>query len=134
MGDVPTSPVTSRSARVRAIVISTLLAGSTVEAAATAAKVNRKTITRLLADPDFQREFAAAETQVLSQAITRLTSLADGFIGTLAGIAFDAAAPANARVQAAKEGLSAMLKGAELLRLVKDVEQLKQIAASMGNR
>ena len=119
--------MTRSSAREEAL-IAALLAGRTVTAAAREVGISRKTAWRLRQSESFQARYKSAKDDLLSSAVARLHREAQGFIDTLTTISSDPKAQPSARVQAAREGITALYKGVELFDLTDRIAKLEEAA------
>jgi len=99
-----------------------LLGTSTVNAAAAAAGIGKRTLARWLRDPAFQAELAATRQRVAQMAESRIVTAQTTAVDVLLEIAQDTAAPHAARVGAAR----GLLEAAGRLR---DIALEGQIAA-----
>ena len=104
-----------------------LLAHPTVRDAARAANVAEGTLWRYLSDPTFAAHYQEARRQATEHLIARLTADSTKAAKVLIDVAEDAAAPASARVSAARVIIEQALRGAELRDLV---ERLQAVEAA----
>jgi hypothetical protein len=79
----PQNTTVSGLSRSRELAIESLLSGSTVTAAATAAGVDRTTVHRWLTNADFKREFEFRRVELQSAVRDRLAGLADKAVDVL---------------------------------------------------
>ena len=114
--------------------LAALLAGRSVAEAATDAGCSRRTAYRIVGGETFQATYRAAKSELLSASIAALYNHSRSFIETLAAIAGDTKLRGSERVQASREGLSALFKGVELFDFEERLRRLEQVAASGGNR
>jgi hypothetical protein len=106
-----------------------LLTEATVEAAAAKAGMNARTLFRWLNDPPFVAAYRAARRQAVQRATGRLQQAASDAVTTLQDVMTDAAAPAPARVSAAKSVLELAVKAVEIEDLTACIEALEQAPA-----
>ena len=106
-----------------------LLTEATVEAAATKAGVNARTLFRWLNDPPFVAAYREARRQAVQRAIGRLQQAASDAVTTLRDVMTDAKAPAPARVNAAKSVLDLAIKAVEIEDLTARIEALEHASA-----
>jgi len=111
----------------QAAALAALLAHPTVRDAARAAQVAEGTIWRYLSDPTFAAHYQEARRQATEHLIARLTADSTKAAKVLTDVAEDAAAPASARVSAARVIIEQALRGAELRDLV---ERLQAVEAA----
>lgn len=102
-----------------------LLAHPTVRDAAKEAKIAEGTLWRYLSDPVFSVRYTEARAEVTKHLIMRLQADSTKAAKVLIDIAQDEAAPASARVTAAKAIIEGALKGAELHDLMARVEAIE---------
>jgi len=95
-----------------------LLSEPTMEAAAEASGVSRRTMTRWLGDPAFISELRNAEQAAIDEAVRRLISLVHNSVALLGSIVEDAEQPISQRRMAAEAILDFMMK----LRSTRDLE------------
>jgi len=107
--------------------LAALLAHPTVRDAARAANVAEGTLWRYLSDPTFAAHYQEARRQATEHLIARLTADSTKAAKVLIDVAEDAAAPASARVSAARVIIEQALRGAELRDLV---ERLQAVEAA----
>lgn len=110
-------------------VLTALLAGSTIEAAATAAGINAATIHRWLGQPSFVAAYRDSRTRALLNAIAALQLGAATVVAELRMIATDRSIAPGTRVQAARAFLDLTLRGSEVVDLAERIEQLEAAAA-----
>jgi hypothetical protein len=109
----------------QAAALAALLAHPTVRDAARAAKVAEGTIWRYLSDPTFAAHYQEARRQATEHLIARLTADSTKAAKVLIDVAEDEAAPASARVSAARAIIEQALKGAELRDLMERIDALE---------
>jgi hypothetical protein len=114
-----------------AALIAELLAGKTVKAAAEAIHVSTRTVYRMKDRESFQRAYSQAKGELLDGAIAKLHSHASDFISTLHTLAIDPKAQPSARVQASREGLTALFKGIEIFDIADRLLKLERIAGEV---
>ncbi len=88
---------------VQAIVMAALLAGQTQVAAAQLAGIDKSTVRRALADPEFRAELEEARSDLLRSVIDRISSTALDAVKVLERIMKDPKATWSARVRAASK-------------------------------
>ncbi len=110
-------------------VLSLLLGGSTIEAAAAGAGVNPATVHRWLAQPGFADAYRAGRTRALGQAVASLQTGAVAVVAELRLIAVDRTVAASTRVAAARAFLDLALRGTEIADLADRVLALESAAA-----
>ena len=122
----------SPSAREAALIVE-LLAGKSVADAAAAIHVSKRTVFRMKARESFQHAYTQAKGELLDGAIAKLHSHASDFISTLHTLATDPKAQPSARVQASREGLTALFKGIEIFDIADRLSKLERIAGEGKN-
>jgi hypothetical protein len=110
--------------------IAALLAGETVQSAAAAIGVSKRTAYRMRDRASFQRAYSAAKSELLTGAIAALHAAGLDFVTTLRSLATDPKAQSNARVQAADRGLVALFRAHEIYELESRLSRLEEIAGS----
>ena len=104
-----------------------LLEHPTITAAAQAAGVGQRTLTRWMTeDVDFQRALIAAQTRVLNRTIALLSAAAPMAVAILLEIASDSNQSSSVRVQAASKILSEMRAGHSTIIQKNEIEELKR--------
>jgi hypothetical protein len=103
-----------------------LLAGETVQAAAAAIGVSKRTVYRMRERESFQRAYSAAKAELLTGGITKLHGCFLDFVTTLHGLAIDPKAQPNARVSASREGIAALYRGIEIFDFEERLRKLEQ--------
>ena len=116
----------SRRAQAEDAALAALLTQPTVEAAAGQAEISPATLYRWLADPIFKARYRAARRQVVEHAVSGLQQAAGKAVTALVAIAEDAAAPAAARVSAARAILDQTFRGLETFDLADEIAALKR--------
>jgi hypothetical protein len=111
----------------QAAALAALLAHPTVRDAARAANVAEGTLWRYLADPAFAAHYQEARRQATEHLIARLTADSTKAAKVLIDVAEDEAAPASARVSAARAIIEQALKGAELRDLMARIDALEAL-------
>ena len=107
--------------------IPALLTEESIEAAATRAKLSRRTLDRWLKeDLQFQMELHQAQDRAIDEAISRLAGEARAAASTLAEIHRDTKVAAAVRVQAARAVLSEIMKLREQRELADRIERLEE--------
>jgi hypothetical protein len=115
--------------------LTALLEYPTITAAAQAAGVGQRTLTRWMTeDEEFQRALTAAQTRALNQTISRLSGAAPQAVDILLEIASDTDQSSSARVQAAAKILSEMRAGHNLITQKNEIEDLKRIVHELEAR
>ncbi|MCB0018369.1 MAG: hypothetical protein KDE09_11305 [Anaerolineales bacterium] len=117
------------------LALSALLQEPTIAAAAQAAGVGHRTLTRWLAeDADFQTALRESQQQAMGHAISRLAGHAATAAGTLATIASDDTVPPAVRVQAASKVLSELRQGIQYVALSGELAELKRVVDEISKR
>ena len=112
-----------------------LLENPTVVAAAEAAGVSHRTLTRWLAeDIEFQDALRDAQRRALDQTISQLASAAPLAANVLTDIANDEAVSAAVRVQAASKILSELRQHMPLAVFSDDIGRIKEVLNELENR
>jgi hypothetical protein len=115
--------------------LTALLENSTITAAAEAAGVGHRTLTRWMAvDDEFKRALREAQTRALQQTITRLSGAGPTAANVLTEIACDPYAPHSVRVQAASRILSEQRAGLNMGALRSDLDDLWRIVDELEKR
>ena len=91
-----------------------LVVGASIQDAALAAGVNRKTIGRWLQDATFWKLYQVNSRRVLELAARRLTGKLDAAVGLLSSVIDDDEAPAAVRLRAASQVIDGSLKLLEI--------------------
>jgi hypothetical protein len=91
------TPVNRKSS----LIISALMTSSSIEEAAAKAKVSGKTVSTLLRDPDFQREYYAAQKMTTAHVVIYLKNMFGDVVQRLYEILCNESHAVSARVQAA---------------------------------
>jgi hypothetical protein len=110
----------------RAIVA--LLNEQTIQKAAESVGISDRTLHRWLAEPEFAERYRRARREAFGQAIALTQRYAPLAVNTLAKVMLDAAAPINAKVQAATAILKFGREGLELDDLSARIEALERAA------
>lgn len=108
-----------------ATLISALLELPTIEAAAQAVGVSRKTVERRLDDPEFFQAYNEARRQLVTTAAGRISSRIGRAADTLGEVMDNTEAPASARISAARAILEYGLKYGELVDVTRRVDELE---------
>ena len=106
-----------------------LLEHAAVSKAAEACKVTETTLWRWLQSAEFQARYRAARRQLVEAAIARLQSACTDAVDVLKEVAQDAAAPASARVTAARTILEQSISAIQLTDLQQQIEEVKSVLA-----
>lgn len=112
--------------------IGALLCHDTVGAAAKAAGVSETTLGRWLRLAAFQAAYRAARQDAVREAVVDLQRASGAAVRTLVAVMDDAAAPASARVAAARSVLEGALRATELEELQERVSGLERQIAELG--
>jgi hypothetical protein len=110
--------------------LTALLQHGTTRAAAAACGVNESTLWRYMQDADFQRRHRAARRAVVEQTISMLQQAGAAAVATLVKVMQDTAAPASARVSAARAIIEQGVSAVELTDLQQQVEEIKRLLAA----
>jgi transcription elongation GreA/GreB family factor len=109
--------------------ITALLVQGSLQAAAAASGINEKTLRRWLRDDAaFQIAYREARRAVVQHAITQVQQATGEAVETLRAVMQDPAAPASAKVSAAKNILDTAVKAVELEDLEARITALEQQA------
>lgn len=108
-----------------ATLIAALLELPTIEAAAQAAGVSRKTVERRMDDPEFLEAYNDARRQLVTTAAGRISSRIGRAADTLGEVMDNTEAPAAARISAARAILEYGLKYGELVDVTRRVDELE---------
>jgi phage terminase small subunit len=108
--------------------LAALLSCPTIAHAARTAGIAEVTAGRWLKDPSFQEAYRTARRHVVQHAVARVQQATSTAVGTLEAIMQDAAAPASARVSAAKAVLETAIKGVEIEDLEARITALEEQA------
>jgi len=111
--------------RLREQAIAALLMHPTVEAAATAAGVTKRTLTRWQREAEFAAAYREARREVVQQATTKLSASCVRAVETLDKIMDMETAPATSRIMAARTVLEYAHRGLELDDLAVRVDALE---------
>ncbi len=107
-----------------------LLDGLNIQDAAARAGVNRKTLSRWLAEPSFWRAYRTASDAGLQTAARRLAAQMDGAVDVLVAVRDDAGAPPGVRLRAAQLVIES---GLRLLEAVDISERLAALEARLDH-
>jgi hypothetical protein len=113
-------------------VISALLTEPTILLASQKADVGEHTIYRWLNNPDFDKAYKKAKSQIVRHAITQIQQATGEAVQVLREIMNNIETPASSRVSSAKTIIEQAIKAVELEELVKRVEDLEQIIEKKG--
>lgn len=112
-----------------------LLEQPTIIAAAEAAGVGNRTLSRWLAEDEaFRNALRDAQRNALDRTISQLAGSAPLAATVLADIATDEAVPAAVRVQAASRILSELRRNMQLLTLSEDIDHIKEVLRDLESR
>lgn len=109
-----------------ATLIAALLELPTIEAAAQAAGVSRKTVERRLDDPVFLEAYNDARRQLVTTAAGRISSRIGRAVDTLGEVMDDGEVPAAARISASRAILEYGLKYGELVDVIRRVDEIEE--------
>jgi AcrR family transcriptional regulator len=115
----------------QAAALQAVLASRTMDEAAEAVGISRRSLYRLLEAPELQRALRQARAQQMAQAISRLQEEANQAVTTLGEILRNKQASAASRVRAAEAVLEYALRGSELLDIRAEMEELKAYYADL---
>ena len=104
-----------------------LLEHGTLEAAAESAGINKTTLWRMMQLEVFQDAFRASRRQVIETAIAKLQAGCAVAVGVLLEVAGDSAAPASARVSAAKTILDQSFTALEVSDTNERIKRLEEL-------
>lgn len=105
--------------------IAALLSTKSVAEAAQQIKVTERTLFRWLTEPEFKRQLALAERELVSTATRRLLQYSDAAISVIVSIMADEAKPASVRLRAAMAVMDYSLKLREILDLEERIAELE---------
>lgn len=111
--------------------VTALMAGQTIQAAAKSAGVSETTARRRLADPAFRAALDAARAEALERAINALSTLSVIAVATL-GELMRGAESEMARLGAARAALENLLKVRELVELEGRLAELERRLGEQG--
>ena len=103
-----------------------LLSERTVEDAATASKVGRRTLWRWLREPVFSGAYRTLRAEAVSVAVGRLQQASAKAVDALTNALEDSNAPAAVKVTAATKILDLALRGCEIEELKRRIAELEQ--------
>ena len=106
--------------------IAHLLTAPTIAEAARQTGIGEQTLLRWLKDAHFQAAYRDVRRQVVQQAIAQVQRATSAAVDTLPEIMANSAAPASARVSAAKTVLETAVKAVELEDLAHRIAALEQ--------
>jgi hypothetical protein len=104
-----------------------LAGGDSIEAAASAAKVNPATVHAWLKKESFVVEYRAATSLVIAHATSQLKSATGEAVSTLRAVCRDDVAPASARVSAARTILELAYRAVEIDDVIARIEKLENL-------
>lgn len=107
--------------------IAALMTSRTQGEAAKAAGVKLRSIQRWSREPEFLSALRSAESEAISQAVRRLSSLATEAAEALAAVMRDPETPASVRVGAARGILTALLPLREQVTLEERIAALEEV-------
>jgi len=119
--------VTTGKARKRTQAITALLTSRTLDAAAAACQVSKRTLIRWLQDEGFKREYEQAKDELLESTINALRGNGFEAAAVLRRIAKNPKAPFAARVSAARANIETLLRGVELQDLERRLRVLEEL-------
>jgi hypothetical protein len=114
-----------------AALISALLSGSTIKAAAVTSGMSESTARRRLRDPQFVAELNTARREVVASVVARLAGLADLACAALHQL-LDEASPAPQRLGAAREALRHLAVLSETAESADMSERLARVERRLG--
>lgn len=112
--------------RKRELAIAHLLTASSIAEAAQQTGIGEQTLLRWLKNDSFQAAYRDARRAVVQQAITQVQRVCSDAVTTLQAVMADTAAPASARVSAAKAVLETAVKAVALEDLDARIGALEQ--------
>jgi hypothetical protein len=112
--------------------IAALLSESTIAKAAEKAGISERTLSRRLADPEFQDAYSQAKARLLDGTVNRLRSIGLDGAEALKRIAIDTNAPPAAQVSAGRAILEVLFRAIETQDLVERLDRLE--AAQKGEK
>lgn len=104
-----------------------LLVSRTMDEAAAALNTSRRTLYRLLEQPELAAALRRARSQRVELAVLRLQEEAAEAVNTLGAVLRDTRASAASRVRAAEVVLEFTFRGAELLDIKAEMEELRSL-------
>lgn len=107
-------------------VLTALLSGRSIEAAAKETKVGPTTIHRWLREPAFQEAQRAGRRELAEQALGQLQTVTRSAVGVIAEILTDRTKPATVRLRAAQIVIEATTKWLELQDFAARLESLER--------
>jgi hypothetical protein len=122
--DTPEKVLTGGQSKVLAL----LAGGATIEAAASASKVNPATVHAWLKKEPFVGAYKAATSAVIEHATNQLKSATGEAVSTLRAVASDIEAPASSRVSAARTILELAYRAVEIDELAARIEALEALS------
>lgn len=115
-----------KRSRLAEALIAALLTSSTIEEAASKARVSVRSARRWMADESFKRLYAQARRDSLDQAVARLHQVTGLAVASLAEVLSSPDAPPAAKVSAARTILEFGFRGAELADIEARIERLER--------
>ena len=106
--------------------IAALLSQPSIGGAAKKIGIGEKTLFRWLRLDDFQKEYKNARRQVIDQTIAQIQSVMSEAVQTLLNVMSDDAAPASAKVSAARALLDIGFKVVEIEDLENRIEKIEK--------
>lgn len=106
--------------------IAALLTERTTAAAAKKARVAERTLARWLTTEEFKSALRLAQSEAISQAVTRLAGAAAGAVNLLATVIDDTAEKGSVRVAAARAVLTHGLQWIELTEVAKRLDDIER--------
>lgn len=113
-------------------VLQAVLASSTMDKAAEALNISRRTLYRLLEQPELATALRRARGQMLEQAVSKLQEEANEAVATLGSVMRDKRASAASKVKAAETVLQYAFRGSEFIDMVARVAELERVAHGLG--
>lgn len=108
-----------------ATLIACLLELPTIEAAAKAAGISRKTVERRFDNPDFVKAYDDARRQLITCATGRISSRISSAIDALGKVLDSEESPAAAKISAARTILEYGLKYGELVDVTRRIDEIE---------
>lgn len=120
--------MTTGKARKRTQAISALLTNRTLDAAANACGLSKRTLIRWMQEPAFKCDYERAQDELLESTLNALRGSGWDAARVLRSIAGNRKAPYPARVSAARASLETLLRGVEIQDLEKRIRALEEVA------
>lgn len=108
-----------------ALLLSALLEGKSIKAAAEIAEMSESTARRRLRDDAFARDLADACRQIVVAAHAGLVGLAESALGAYRAVLEDASAPATARIHAARDVFEGIAKLGPLVEQIDMADRME---------